>query len=164
MNKSDMFRAQWENYYRNKQEPQVVEPIKVMPFVQPRIIAARTSRATAHSAYLLAYRQAEMKRQQGAVQPEVKRVKRFAAARARRLAREQAAGPGWLKQEWIDLIATFANKCLRCGSTESIVPDHVKPLCKGGKHHLSNIQPLCYACNLWKGQRDFDFRPSVTQW
>ena len=38
------------------------------------------------------------------------------------------------------------------------MPDHVIPLIKGGAHDISNIQPLCSLCNIWKGLKIIDFR------
>lgn len=51
-------------------------------------------------------------------------------------------------------------KCLRCGSTESLTMDHVKPLSLGGDWSYSNLQTLCRDCNGWKASQHIDFRPS----
>jgi 5-methylcytosine-specific restriction endonuclease McrA len=49
--------------------------------------------------------------------------------------------------------------CLRCGSSEDITQDHVVPLSKGGRNHISNIQPLCRPCNSSKSSSVVDYRP-----
>jgi 5-methylcytosine-specific restriction endonuclease McrA len=76
-----------------------------------------------------------------------------------RRARERNAPGRWTVQEWVDLCATYGNKCLRCGSSESLSPDHVVPLCKGGSNDITNIQPLCVQCNLRKHRTIADYRP-----
>jgi 5-methylcytosine-specific restriction endonuclease McrA len=81
------------------------------------------------------------------------------AAKSRRLARIAANGGTFSKEEWNSLLAQYDGKCLRCGTTkEQIVPDHVKPLYRGGSNGIENIQPLCLMCNMWKGIREIDYR------
>lgn len=71
---------------------------------------------------------------------------------------ERDNGPGWSIQEWTALKDKYGNKCLRCREVRRLVPDHVIPLSKGGRHHIDNIQPLCHKCNFAKQLRDWDFR------
>ena len=53
----------------------------------------------------------------------------------------------------------FGNRCLCCGSRRRrLTPDHVMPLCKGGRNHTSNLQPLCRPCNVRKNQKCTDYR------
>lgn len=96
------------------------------------------------------------------IRPHRKIVKgRCAAARYRRLLLEAASGPGYTRQEFLDLCSLWNNQCLRCKSTTAkLVPDHIVPLSRGGEHAIGNIQPLCWKCNLWKGTRleNNDFR------
>jgi len=54
------------------------------------------------------------------------------------------------EQEWVDLLARHGGRCAHCGSAESIERDHIVPLSKGGDDDISNIQPLCRACNRRK--------------
>jgi 5-methylcytosine-specific restriction endonuclease McrA len=75
-----------------------------------------------------------------------------------RLDRELAGGLGWSEAEWAEHLKHFGGKCLKCGASESIVADHVIPLYRGGKHDLSNIQPLCADCNFHKGLTIVDYR------
>lgn len=51
--------------------------------------------------------------------------------------------------------------CLRCGSHEDITQDHVVPLSRSGRNHISNIQPLCRPCNSSKGASVIDYRNSA---
>lgn len=37
--------------------------------------------------------------------------------------------------------------------------DHVIPVVRGGWDDPGNLQALCLACNVWKGDRVMDFRP-----
>lgn len=71
--------------------------------------------------------------------------------------------------EWRTLKAFHGNKCLACGRSEQqlkrlgrlLVPDHVKPLCKGGRNTIRNLQPLCHGtggCNNAKARRHVDYR------
>jgi 5-methylcytosine-specific restriction endonuclease McrA len=80
------------------------------------------------------------------------------SSRDKRRERERSHGPGWTDAEWEELLRQCGYSCLACGITEGIVPDHIRPMCRGGAHHISNIQPLCSACNLRKGIQIIDFR------
>lgn len=51
-------------------------------------------------------------------------------------------------------------RCKNCGSDQDLTIDHVKPLSKGGKNRASNMQTLCNACNLAKGNGSLGTRPS----
>lgn len=50
------------------------------------------------------------------------------------------------------------NKCLICGTELNLTLDHIVPKSLGGKMMLSNLQTLCYHCNLSKGTRVVDLR------
>lgn len=45
------------------------------------------------------------------------------------------------------------DKCLHCGSTESLELDHIIPFIRGGKTEESNLQTLCRSCNSKKRAR-----------
>lgn len=49
-------------------------------------------------------------------------------------------------------------KCQRCGTTKDdgvlLHVDHIKPISKGGKTELSNLQVLCDRCNLGKSDSE----------
>lgn len=48
--------------------------------------------------------------------------------------------------------------CPCCGkgweqTRKAIARDHIVPISRGGPNRLSNLQPLCQSCNLWKSDR-----------
>lgn len=58
----------------------------------------------------------------------------------------------------LKVIDKHGDKCLKCGATEEIQLDHVKPVSKGGKNEIDNLQPLCKSCNVSKGTKIEDYR------
>lgn len=80
------------------------------------------------------------------------------AQKARRRARQQNAVGTFTAAEWKVLCEQYGNRCLRCGSTGRLTPDHVIPLSKGGTNYITNIQPLCYPCNCAKNDKIMDYR------
>jgi hypothetical protein len=61
-----------------------------------------------------------------------------------------------------EVINYYGEICMRCGSTEEIVVDHIKPRRKFKELELSffNLQVLCNRCNLVKSDRHIvDYRP-----
>lgn len=60
--------------------------------------------------------------------------------------------------DWGCILRMYGKRCLACGSTKDITMDHVKALINGGRHHPSNIQPLCRTCNSSKGRKTIDYR------
>ena len=64
---------------------------------------------------------------------------------------------GDAKRMWRDSIkARDGNKCVYCGSTESLTIDHVVPLSKGGPTTSSNCVTACRSCNQAKGSMQID--------
>ncbi len=57
--------------------------------------------------------------------------------------------------QWAGLLDYFQNRCAYClrpmGADATI--DHMRPLCKGGEHTISNIVPACKPCNSKKGTK-----------
>ena len=43
--------------------------------------------------------------------------------------------------------------CRHCGAVDDLTIDHIKPVMKGGKNKLSNLQLLCRSCNSKKGAK-----------
>lgn len=60
--------------------------------------------------------------------------------------------------EWKALLEQCDHRCLKCGSSDDITPDHVVPLSRGGSNWIDNIQPLCRSCNARKHVDDTDYR------
>ena len=75
-----------------------------------------------------------------------------------RRAREKQADGKFTEKEFKELCQKYENKCLCCGKHGNLTPDHVVPLCKGGKNTIDNIQPLCLTCNLKKARKTIDYR------
>jgi hypothetical protein len=66
--------------------------------------------------------------------------------------------------EWRALCARYEFRCLRCGAqapTVEITRDHIVPKSRNGPTILTNLQPLCFACNRWKGRNTIDYRTSA---
>ncbi|MEO1133536.1 MAG: HNH endonuclease signature motif containing protein [Cyanobacteria bacterium J06639_1] len=56
--------------------------------------------------------------------------------------------------------------CPCCGKSWSdcagaIARDHILPLSQGGPNSMTNMQPLCESCNLWKSDRAIAFTPTT---
>lgn len=89
--------------------------------------------------------------------------------RNRRRAAKKGNGGSYTTQEWETLCEFYGNVCLCCGvhakdtPEGKLSPDHVIPLSKGGGNDISNIQPLCYKCNLQKYTATTDHRPRQFQ-
>ena len=81
-----------------------------------------------------------------------------AATRGKRLS-EARAKATHTKEEWALMLAICGPACLRCGSTSSLVKDHIVPIYAGGSDGIENLQPLCKSCNCAKGPDQTDHRP-----
>lgn len=87
----------------------------------------------------------------------------------RRRATKKGNGGSYTTQEWEGLCEFYGNVCLCCGIHANdtpegkLSPDHVIPLSRGGSNDISNIQPLCYKCNLQKYTATTDYRPRQFQ-
>lgn len=60
-------------------------------------------------------------------------------------------------QEWLDLCASYGDKCAACGKRRPLTKDHIVPVIKGGADSIDNIQPLCRACNSSKGTKTIKY-------
>jgi HNH endonuclease len=76
----------------------------------------------------------------------------------------------WDYGQWIALKSEHGNACVCCRRPESqlkslglkLVPDHVRPLARGGTNFIENLQPLCHGkggCNNHKLAKWTDYRP-----
>ena len=74
------------------------------------------------------------------------------------------------REPWFKLLDFYGHTCLCCGIHAQDTPeggltrDHIKPRALGGTDHISNIQPLCRACNALKADNEIDLRTSVPDW
>lgn len=60
-------------------------------------------------------------------------------------------------EEWLEMKKACNYTCKNCGRSEptiKLTQDHIKPISKGGKHTIDNIQPLCMQCNQRKYNND----------
>lgn len=81
------------------------------------------------------------------------------AIRDVRLNRINGTDDGTINRWQVDcMFHYYGDRCLCCGSTVNLEADHVIPLCKGGKHSIDNMQPLCKSCNSSKNGKHIDYR------
>lgn len=52
------------------------------------------------------------------------------------------------------VIKRDGGKCVRCGSTDFLIADHVVSRRNGGSHHPENLQCLCFSCNARKSTKE----------
>lgn len=61
--------------------------------------------------------------------------------------------------EWLWLLTLCGRTCLGCRRTGvPLAKDHVVPVSLGGSDAITNLQPLCLACNSAKGASVADYR------
>lgn len=76
--------------------------------------------------------------------------------------RERGAEGTYTESEWIAILDKYKHQCLRCHKSETeveITRDHIRSIIRGGSNYISNLQPLCRACNSAKGGWNIDYRP-----
>lgn len=83
-------------------------------------------------------------------------------AKNRRKSRLKGNGGSFTAREWISMCERFGNRCIGpdCNvvGLENLTVDHIIPISKGGRNEISNIQPLCHACNVKKSDQTIDYR------
>jgi 5-methylcytosine-specific restriction endonuclease McrA len=77
---------------------------------------------------------------------------------ATRRARKAGADGRVTAADWRLVLSILGERCLCCGSEAMPTQDHIVPLSKGGRHHPTNLQPLCRICNERKQARAHDYR------
>lgn len=82
-------------------------------------------------------------------------------SQAKRRAQKKNSWGDFNGDDWGFILDKYGRKCLACGETAGLQPDHIIPLSKGGIHHRSNIQPLCGLCNRKKQALIIDYRPDA---
>lgn len=63
-------------------------------------------------------------------------------------------------ERYTRLVKVYGEQCLRCGSTYALQIDHVVARARGGPDVFLNLQILCRPCNVDKGIRTIDYRPT----
>jgi len=88
---------------------------------------------------------------EGQAERELLRARQY--AKHRRAVKKGADGSHTAEQ-WEEMKKAFNYSCALCGKAEpeiKLTQDHIIPLSKGGDDFITNIQPLCEACNKRKG-------------
>ena len=88
-------------------------------------------------------------------------------------ARLAEAEGSFTSSQFYSLCKEYNYCCLGCGRSKKqllkinrvLIPDHIKPLARGGSNSIENIQPLCHAvkggrggCNNSKHAKEIDYR------
>lgn len=61
---------------------------------------------------------------------------------------------------WLEVVEYYGNRCLVPGcSNLDVTQDHLIPLSRAGRNHISNMQPLCGSHNCQKQAKTIDYRP-----
>lgn len=60
---------------------------------------------------------------------------------------ERVDPPVWLSEQIRQL---YGRRCFKCGSSQKLTMDHIRPVSDGGKGAFANLQPLCKRCNVAK--------------
>jgi len=87
------------------------------------------------------------------------RSKHLSTSRARDRLYKLLMRTGPWRDAWLRVLAHYGSRCLACGETGNVCPDHVCPVSAGGTNHPANLQPLCRACNSAKRSERTDYRP-----
>lgn len=91
-----------------------------------------------------------------ALNPERARIRWVVSNHNRRAARRGLTDRVELS-EWIALIEGFNFRCACCGQTGKLTMDHIRPLARGGRHRIVNLQPLCWPCHKAKGMQEIRY-------
>ena len=91
---------------------------------------------------------------------EVRASKR--RSEATRRARKLGVGGTFTEEQWQSLCKLYCYRCLCCRDNVPLTVDHVIPLRKSETNDISNIQPLCIACNVKKNDKHIDYRMECT--
>ena len=70
--------------------------------------------------------------------------------------RKEGNGGSHSLEEWLELKRKYNNTCPACLKREPLITlsrDHINPISLGGTDDITNIQPLCRACNSKKNNR-----------
>lgn len=89
-------------------------------------------------------------------------------AQPREVRNRHKRGERWIQVEHgasfiYDLAVRYGYRCLCCGSTRRLGLDHIRPVSKGGKTELDNLQLLCKRCNEAKDDQIIDYRPKLPE-
>ena len=60
-----------------------------------------------------------------------------------------------------DLAVKYGYRCVKCGCTRRLGLDHIRPISKGGRTEIDNLQLMCQVCNADKADQVIDYRPAA---
>ncbi len=74
--------------------------------------------------------------------------------------RRAAKAAGWVDPDsWQLVLAFYRYGCAYCKADHWDQQDHIVPLSRGGRHHISNVVPCCSRCNSRKGTQTWQPTP-----
>lgn len=130
--------------YRQEFDPEDAEPLPELP---PRLRLPRKEFLALGSDYQYHAPQKPSKGQRAAL----RRLRRLREAQA---ALSPTQRPDITADWWYERkqrVLAEEGRCRWCGATQQLTVDHIIPCSAGGTHARSNLQCLCEACNLAKG-------------
>ncbi len=150
-----------DQFYRYKEGGYLFRRCKVCHVALSKVQAKkrpRTKRNEYQKRYLDSHPEARERERQRRRDRYRNNKEYFLALGSRRRAWKLGGGGSHSEDAWRQLKELFGNRCLCCGQEKKLTRDHVIPLSRQGSDDITNIQPMCAACNKSKFTQAVDYR------